>query len=355
MDLSNATANSIACSCPHLQSVDDLFTLSMSAAVLEMQSMRTQQETSQVDSSIASESAVYGSTDYWVSYPQTKSSYTSSEHTGLPLDSTRQFEDLFASQQDFSQSGPNHHDAYGRLTPDSLFTDLDMQSDMNASLAGSTVDIYPTSATMTASNAQQDTYNTATISPSNTHFYVEQVSPLSDTKSSIGSQRFTFAPSYYSPFTNDADSSSSNHRCDSLNSNTKSRFLQAKAGRRRGSKYVEPGSTRAIYLEKNRKAANKCRSKQKQQQDELVETARDVERHNKILKAETEILKSGMRDLMEAVSKHKECPDARLKLYLQCKADWLVCQSGQDTLLTPCSERSSSSPVYRDNNSTHKD
>jgi hypothetical protein len=278
-----------------------------------------------------------------------------SEYTDLPLNSTSQFESIFTSQQDFSQSGPNHHDAYRRLTLDGLFTDLDMQSDMNASPAGSTVDIYPTSATMTASNAQQDTYTTATISPLNTHFHVEQVSPLSDTKSSIGSQRFTFAPSDYSPFTNDADSSSSNHHCDSLHSNTKPHFSQAKAGRRRGSKYVEPGSTRAIYLEKNRKAANKCRSKQKQQQDELVETARDVERRNKILKAETEILKSGMRDLMEVVSKHTECPDARLKLYLQREADRLVCQSGQSTLLTPCSKRSSSSPAYRDNKSTDKD
>jgi hypothetical protein len=140
----------------------------MSAAVLEMQSMRTQQETSKVDSSISSEYARYGLKDYWVSCPQTNSSYTSSEHTGLPLDSTRQFEDLFASQQDFSQSGLNHHDAYGRLTPDGLFTNLDMQSDMNASLAGSTVDIYPTSATMIARNAQQDMYNTVTISPLNT-------------------------------------------------------------------------------------------------------------------------------------------------------------------------------------------
>ena len=48
---------------------------------------------------------------------------------------------------------------------------------------------------------------------------------------------------------------------------------------------VETGQTdegeatlKRFYLEKNRKAANKCRSKQKQQQDELVETARDVER-----------------------------------------------------------------------------
>jgi hypothetical protein len=328
----------------------------MLAAVLEMQSMRTQQETSQVESSIASESATYGLKDYWESYPQTNSSHTSSEHTGLPLDSTRQSENLFALPRDFCHSGPNHHDAYGRLTPDSLFTDLDMQSDMNASLAGSTVDIYPTSATMTASNAQQDTYNTATISPSNTHFHVEQISPLSDTKSSIGSQRFTFAPSYYLPYTNDADSSSSNHRCDSLHSDTKSHFPKAKAGRRRGSKYVEPGSTRAVYLEKNRKAARKCRSKQKRQQDELAETARDVKRRNKILKAKTEILESEMRNLMEVFSQHTECPDARLKLYLHRKVDSLVCQSGQDTLLTPCSRRSSSSPAYRDNtSSTDKD
>lgn len=57
---------------------------------------------------------------------------------------------------------------------------------------------------------------------------------------------------------------------------------KSQVGRRRGSDSAEPGSARAVYLEKNRKAASKCRSKQKRQQEELIETARDVERRNKI-------------------------------------------------------------------------
>ena len=119
----------------------------------------------------------------------------------------------------------------------------------------------------------------------------------------------------------------SKYRCDSMQSDVESHsstLPQGQVGRRRGSEYAEPGSARAIYLEKNRKAASKCRSKQKRQQEELVEAARDVERRNKKLKAEVESLKSGMRDLMELVGQHTNCPDARLKLYLQREADRLA-------------------------------
>ncbi|KAF2258193.1 hypothetical protein CC78DRAFT_423505, partial [Lojkania enalia] len=75
-------------------------------------------------------------------------------------------------------------------------------------------------------------------------------------------------------------------------------------------------SARAIYLEKNRKAASKCRSKQKKQQEQLVETARVVERQNKMLKAEVELLRGDMRELMQLVGQHSHCPDARLRNYL---------------------------------------
>ncbi|KAF1954347.1 hypothetical protein CC80DRAFT_359264, partial [Byssothecium circinans] len=93
--------------------------------------------------------------------------------------------------------------------------------------------------------------------------------------------------------------------------------------RRRNSSAAEPGSARAAYLEKNRKAASKCRNKQKQQQDELVETAREVERKNKVLKAEVELLKSDMRDLVGVVGSHVACPDKRLKIYVDRKAETL--------------------------------
>jgi hypothetical protein len=95
-------------------------------------------------------------------------------------------------------------------------------------------------------------------------------------------------------------------------------------GRRRKSENVEPGSARAVYLEKNRKAASKCRTKQKKQQEELVETAKTVERKNKALKAEVELLKGDMRELMELVGRHTDCPDSRLKTYIQREADRLA-------------------------------
>jgi len=95
-------------------------------------------------------------------------------------------------------------------------------------------------------------------------------------------------------------------------------------GGRRKSEHVEPGSARAIYLEKNRKTASKCRGKQRMQQQELVETARDMERRNKQLKAEVEFLKSDMRDLMAIVGRHSDCPDGRLRTYVQREADRLV-------------------------------
>lgn len=94
--------------------------------------------------------------------------------------------------------------------------------------------------------------------------------------------------------------------------------------RRRSSEYAEPGSARAVYLEKNRKAASKCRSKQKQQREELVETVRVVERQNKILKAEVIVLKCRTQDLMQLVGQHTKCRDTRLRLYLQREADQLA-------------------------------
>ena len=94
-------------------------------------------------------------------------------------------------------------------------------------------------------------------------------------------------------------------------------------GRRRKSEQGEPGSARAIYLEKNRKAASKCRGKQRTQQQELVETAREMERMNKQLKAEAILLKSDMHNLMMIVGRHSGCPDRRLKTYIQGAADRL--------------------------------
>lgn len=113
-------------------------------------------------------------------------------------------------------------------------------------------------------------------------------------------------------------------------------------GRRRRSENVVPGSARAIYLEKNRKAASKCRTKQKRQQEDLIEAARDQERRNKVLKSEVEILKSDLRDLMEMVGAHNDCPDARLRKYIQMEADRLAAKGSQSPLTEIFSSQHSS-------------
>ena len=99
---------------------------------------------------------------------------------------------------------------------------------------------------------------------------------------------------------------------------------QSSAGRRRRSEYAEPGSARAIYLEKNRKAASKCRSKQKMEQEALVERSREFERRNRVLKAEVEFLRAELRGIKELVGQHANCPDRRMSQYLQREADRLA-------------------------------
>ncbi|KAF1937354.1 hypothetical protein EJ02DRAFT_469759 [Clathrospora elynae] len=95
-------------------------------------------------------------------------------------------------------------------------------------------------------------------------------------------------------------------------------------GRRRRSEYAEPGSARAIYLEKNRKAASKCRSKQKMEQEALVEKAREADRRNRLLKQEVELLQGELRNLKELVGQHSDCADNRLQQWVQGEADRLA-------------------------------
>lgn len=94
--------------------------------------------------------------------------------------------------------------------------------------------------------------------------------------------------------------------------------------RRRNSEYVEPGSARAIYLEKNRRAASKCRSKQKHEQEQLVERSRQYERKNRMLKAEVDMLQAEVRALKDLLGQHAHCPDQRIAQYLQMEASRLA-------------------------------
>ncbi|USP75457.1 hypothetical protein yc1106_02731 [Curvularia clavata] len=94
--------------------------------------------------------------------------------------------------------------------------------------------------------------------------------------------------------------------------------------RRRNTEYVEPGSARAIYLEKNRRAASKCRSKQKHEQEQLVERSRLFERKNRLLKAERDLLQAEVRALKDLLRQHTHCPDQRIAQYLQMEASRLA-------------------------------
>lgn len=324
----------------------------MSTAVLAMQSVSAQQRDLDLKFNASANPALYGPADHWAPSPPEDSSYTSmTEYTGFPVDSTNQTEHSFTGSSTFPRPRPNQHDLYDRSMPESMFKDFKMQSGMNAALQEPFMAMYGVPTTFMSSDAQMRPYDAVTISPLDTHFGANRTSPGSDTKSTFGSLSNPIAPSDFAPFANheDSSSSSSKRRCDSLQSNLESHSsptTQSRLGRRRGSEYAEPGSARAVYLEKNRKAASKCRSKQKRQQDELVETARDVERRNKILKAEVEILKSDMRDLMGLVGQHTECPDARLHLYVQREADRLVAQGRRGSIPTSSSGRSPSGPPY---------
>jgi hypothetical protein len=115
-------------------------------------------------------------------------------------------------------------------------------------------------------------------------------------------------------------------RADSTIEQTDASFSKksSKVGRKRKMEEAEPGSERAIYLEKNRQAASKCRNKQKRQQEDLVEQAREVQTRNKCLKAEMDLLQHELRVYMEYAGHHHQCPDSRLAIYLQREADRLA-------------------------------
>jgi hypothetical protein len=291
---------------------------------------------------------MYGTSTDWASSSQDHSYISTPDYARYP----RQHDNPFAPQPNFKGSSSTHHDYQGRPNPDPLLSDLDTQYSINAHQGLVPGGGYAGPTYYTPSNGQINGYDHAAISPLNTNYAIDRRSsePGPSYQSPPYQNPSALAPEF-ATFVNGNDSSLFEQRHDSLQASYElhpQENGQAKVGRRRGSEYAEPGSARAIYLEKNRKAASKCRSKQKRQQDDLVEAARDVERRNKILKAEVEILKSGMRDLMELVGQHTACPDARLQMYVQREADRLVTASQRGSLPTPSSGRSYSEFSYTD-------
>ncbi|KAF2844303.1 hypothetical protein T440DRAFT_473499 [Plenodomus tracheiphilus IPT5] len=200
-------------------------------------------------------------------------------------------------------------------------------------VGGSQVPAYQTNTTppmfssasmFTASNTMTTNRTTATISPLQTRFnmdgdnatYNDPFSSQTQSWALDAQDTMSFSTGYHDPSVKrHSESPQARHGQSSPVTSHSS------GGRRRRHENAEPGSARAIYLEKNRKAASKCRSKQKMQQDDLVETARDVERRNRMLKAEVDMLKGGVQELMEIVGQHT---DGRLRAYVQREADRLA-------------------------------
>jgi cyclic AMP-dependent transcription factor ATF-2 len=176
-------------------------------------------------------------------------------------------------------------------------------ADVNTNLT-STANAYPVAdhaSAFTPSNRSTNSHTTPTISPSQTQFDANDATQ----------------------FYEDTDVKG---RHDSLypKEEAASPMTTPPPGRRRPRyQYAEPGSARAIYLEKNRKAASKCRTKQKQEQEQLVETSREAERRNRVLKAELNLLEQERRQWLELANSHMNCPDQRIAIYLQYQADKL--------------------------------
>ncbi|KAF2450413.1 hypothetical protein P171DRAFT_426797 [Karstenula rhodostoma CBS 690.94] len=216
--------------------------------------------------------------------------------------------------------------------------------------------LHPPRTSFTATNADdmhmRDTLVTSWMSPMQMHFNGDAGPFESYDKGKLSADDHAYSATSSSPtqwsYTMNRDAPMDKRRRESIRSQIDS--APCPTGRRRTFEKAEPGSARAVYLEKNRHAASKCRTKQKRQQEDLVETARNVERKNKVLKSEVELLKSDLRDLMELVGKHNECPDGRLRRYLQLEADRLSTQGNRSTaaeLLSPkgSSATEGSSPV----------
>lgn len=310
----------------------------MSTSVLAMQSLGAHTSHFDMASTLdQNHSPMFNPEDPWPA-----SQGDSAAFTGFPVPNARPSDRNYTHQPSFQQTALNDNAFYNKSSLES-FHEFNTQTSRHSIFDVSTAGLQSTPAMFTASKHSDP----ATVSPMNTHFDVDNASPGSDIKISIDGQMHPIAPSTFASFANQNDPLSTKGRCDSLQSNFGSQsptIPQAQVGRRRGSEYAEPGSARATYLEKNRKAASKCRSKQKKQQEELVETARAVERQNKILKAEVDLLKKDMRGLMELVAQHSKCPDTRLKNYVQREADRLATGGVRNVQTSPFPSGSYSGP-----------
>jgi cyclic AMP-dependent transcription factor ATF-2 len=241
---------------------------------------------------------------------------------------------------------PQYHESYMPTSSHTLFTMPSTSMSRNTMLAKLDTPIpYSSSSTFVSTNNMPQTQHAATVSPLQTRFVPDESSPqsydspTSDFPKVSPSSKFEQGHPAAPSISSSEPSQESHH----------SPRRQRNAGRKRRSETAEVGTARAIYLEKNRKAASKCRSKQKREQETLVEEARNYERRNRMLKMEVEMLRGDLHDLMAIVGQHANCPDSRLLRYVQREADRLA--AGGD-LGPQVADFSKSSPEDREHGSS---
>ncbi|KAF2127511.1 hypothetical protein P153DRAFT_387254 [Dothidotthia symphoricarpi CBS 119687] len=301
---------------------------------------------SPLDLKLASEiSNLYSTQDSWACPPRgSQPSMTTTAYMDFSTPNLSSSDGQFRHDSMFQHNGyPAHDDESShKQTLRRAYTDFVSRPESTTVTAPLEFSASPM---FTATNLPTNTHNATMMTPLVTHFDQPDASPDPNGNFSFDEQSHSTESHNFVHLPTGHDQPPLKQRRRSVQTSQEALSPTeslSSAGRRRKSEYAEPGSARAIYLEKNRKAASKCRNKQKRQQDDLVEMARDVERRNRFLKAEVELLRAGMRELMEVVGKHNECPDSRLRSYVQREANRLVAGNQRTAVFTPPSKSSSS-------------
>jgi hypothetical protein len=258
----------------------------------------------------------YGISDRWTSLPQW------TDHSVMPID------DKFSGAIQITASNAplplaQRPSSVGSVFRNNTAADSASWSQLDIGSSGALAStILPTASLIPESSFRPQ--DMTTVSPSQTYYDTEN--PLLSSKTSLCSQRLAESSEEPNPTITEVEQGTVLTQAQHENAQDASEMplptkKHRKGGRKRSSEPVEPGSARSIYLDKNRKAASKCRRKQKEHEEDLVELARNVERKNKVLKVEAAILRDSKQELLHMVAQHVNCPNSRMGAYLQREAD----------------------------------
>jgi hypothetical protein len=282
----------------------------------------------------------YGISDRWTSLPQW------TDHSVMPID------DKFSGAIQITASNvplplAQRSSSVGSVFRNNTAADSASWSQRDIGNSGALAStILPTSSSIPESSFRPQ--EMTTVSPSQTYYDTEN--PLPSSKTSLCSQRLAESSEEPNPTITEVEQGTVLTQAQYEDVQDASEMplptkKHRKGGRKRSSEPVEPGSARSIYLDKNRKAASKCRRKQKEHEEDLVELARNVERKNKVLKVEAAILRDSKQELLHMVAQHVNCPNSRMGAYLQREADRIAFEADSYSRLpTQSTDSASSTP-----------